>query len=84
MGQDLVLREADRTTVGDAAKKYKGSEPTIYALYKDLGQMDPADLKRLEGRKAGEPVHGAGQSTPLPQPGSCAHDNGPVDHSPIQ
>ena len=26
-----VLREADRTTVAEAAKKHKVSEPTIYA-----------------------------------------------------
>ena len=26
-----VLREADRTTVSEAAKKHKVSEPTIYA-----------------------------------------------------
>jgi putative transposase len=43
-----VLREADRTTVAEAAKKYKVSEPTIYAWRKHFGQMDPADVKRLK------------------------------------
>lgn len=43
-----VLREADRTTVADAAKKYKVSEPTIYAWRKHFGQMDAVDVKRLK------------------------------------
>ena len=43
-----VLREADRTTVAEAAKKHKVSEPTIYAWRKHFGQMDPADVKRLK------------------------------------
>jgi putative transposase len=34
-----VLREADRTTVAEAAKKHKVSEPTIYAWRKHFGQM---------------------------------------------
>ena len=43
-----VQREADRTTLAEAAKKYKVSEPTIYAWRKHFGQMDPADVKRLK------------------------------------
>ncbi len=43
-----VLREAARTTVADAAKKYKVSEPTIYAWRKHFGQMDAVDVKRLK------------------------------------
>ena len=35
-----VLREAERTTVAEAAKKHKVSEPTIYAWRKHFGQMN--------------------------------------------
>ena len=38
-----ALREADRTTVAEAAKKHKVSEATIYAWRKHFGQMDAAD-----------------------------------------
>jgi putative transposase len=43
-----VLREADRTTVAEAAKKHRVSEPTIYAWRKHFGQMEVADVKRLK------------------------------------
>jgi putative transposase len=43
-----VLREADRTSVAEASKKHKVSEPTIYAWRKHFGQMEPADVKRLK------------------------------------
>ena len=43
-----ILREADRTTVAEAAKKHRVSEPTIYAWRKHFGQMAPADVKRLK------------------------------------
>lgn len=43
-----ALREADRTTVAEAAKKHKVSEATIYAWRKHFGQMDAADVKRLK------------------------------------
>jgi putative transposase len=43
-----VLREADKTSVADAAKKHKVSEPTIYAWRKHFGQMEAADVKRLK------------------------------------
>ena len=42
-----VLRGADRTSVAEAAKKHKVSEPTIYAWRKHFGQMQAADVKRL-------------------------------------
>jgi putative transposase len=42
-----ILREADRTTVTEAAKKHKLSEPTIYAWRKHFGQMQAVDVKRL-------------------------------------
>ena len=32
-----ILREADRTTVAETAKKHKVSEPTIYAWRKHFG-----------------------------------------------
>ena len=43
-----VLREADKTSVAEAAKKHKVSEPTIYAWRKHFGQMEAADVKRLK------------------------------------
>ena len=41
-----ILREADRTTVAEVAKKHKVSTPTICAWRKHFGQLDPADVKR--------------------------------------
>ena len=43
-----ILREADKTSVAEAAKKHKLSEPTIYAWRKHFGQMDAVDVKRLK------------------------------------
>jgi len=43
-----VLREADKTSVAEAAKKHKVSEPTVYAWRKHFGQMQAADVKRLK------------------------------------
>nr|WP_256926918.1 transposase [Hydrogenophaga sp. IBVHS1] len=43
-----VLREADKTSVAEAAKKHKVSEPTIYAWRKHFSQMEAADVKRLK------------------------------------
>lgn len=43
-----ILREADRTTVAETAKKHKVSEPTIYAWRKHFGQLEVADVKRLK------------------------------------
>jgi len=43
-----ILREADRTTVAEAAKKHKVSDATIYAWRKHFGQMEAADVKRLK------------------------------------
>jgi len=37
---------ADRTTVAEAAKKHKVSEPTIYAWRKHFGQMEAADVRK--------------------------------------
>jgi putative transposase len=41
-----ILREADRMTVAEAARKNKVSEPTIYAWRKHFGQMEAVDVKR--------------------------------------
>lgn len=43
-----ALRDADRATVAEAAKKHKVSEATIYAWRKHFGQMDAADVRRLK------------------------------------
>ena len=43
-----VPREADKTSVAEAAKKHKVNEPTIYAWRKHFGQMEAADVKRLK------------------------------------
>lgn len=43
-----ILREADRATVAEAAKKHKVSDATIYAWRKHFGQMEAADVKRLK------------------------------------
>lgn len=43
-----ILREADRSTVAEAAKKHKVSDATIYAWRKHFGQMEAADVKRLK------------------------------------
>ena len=43
-----IRREADRTSVAEAAKKHKVSEPTIYAWRKHFGELPPADVKRLK------------------------------------
>ena len=43
-----ILREADRTTVAEAAKKHKVSDATIYVWRKHFGQMEAADVKRLK------------------------------------
>lgn len=43
-----ILREADRTSVAEAAKKSKVSEQTIYAWRKHFGHLAPADVKRLK------------------------------------
>ena len=50
-----VLREADRSSVAETAKKHKVSEQTIYAWRKHIGELSPQDIKRLralEGENA--------------------------------
>lgn len=43
-----ILREADRTTVAEAAKKHKVSDATIYAWRKHFAQMEATDVRRLK------------------------------------
>ncbi len=43
-----ALLEANKTSVAEAGKKRKVSEPTIYTLRTHLGQMEAADVNRLK------------------------------------
>jgi putative transposase len=43
-----ILREADRTSVAEAAKKNKVSEQTIYIWRKHFAGLAPNDVKRLK------------------------------------
>ena len=43
-----ILRESERTSVADAAKKYGVSDQTLYAWRKRFGGMDADDAKRLK------------------------------------
>jgi putative transposase len=47
-----ILREADRTSVTEAARKNKVSEQTIYSWRKHFGELAPADVKRLRTLEA--------------------------------
>lgn len=47
-----ILREADRTSVAEAAKKSKVSEQTIYTWRKHVGQLEPSDVKKLKALTA--------------------------------
>jgi len=44
-----ILREADRGTVAEEARKHKVSEQAIYTWRKRFGELQPADIKRLRG-----------------------------------
>lgn len=43
-----MLREADRTSVAEVAKKHGVSEQTVYLWRKRFGGMDADDAKRLK------------------------------------
>ena len=47
-----ILREAERTSVGEAAKKNKVSEQTIYTWRKHFNGLQPCDIKRLKALEA--------------------------------
>ena len=42
-----ILREADRSTVPEVARKHKVSEQSIYVWRRKFGTLEPADVKRL-------------------------------------
>ncbi len=42
-----ILREADRSSVTEVAKRHGISEPTLYAWRKKFGELEVADAKRL-------------------------------------
>ena len=48
----VILREADRTSVTEAARKSKVSEQTIYSWRKHFGELAPVDVKRLRALEA--------------------------------
>ena len=43
-----ILREADRGSVADAARKHKVSEQMIYVWRKKFGVLEASDVKRLK------------------------------------
>jgi putative transposase len=43
-----ILREADRTSVAEVAKKHGVSDQTLYAWRKRFGGMDADDAKKLK------------------------------------
>lgn len=43
-----ILRETDRDSVAEVAKRNGVSEPSIYAWQKRFGEMEGADVKRLK------------------------------------
>lgn len=47
-----ALREADRTSVAEVAKKHRVSEQTLYVWRKRFGALEPADVKRLRALEA--------------------------------
>jgi len=46
-----ILREADATSVPQAAKKHSVSEQTIYIWRRKFAGMSPSDVKRLKDPK---------------------------------
>lgn len=47
-----ILREADRSSVTEVAKKHMVSEQTIYTWRKRFRTLEPADVKRLRQLEA--------------------------------
>ena len=43
-----ILREADRSSVQEVAKKHGVSEQSLYVWRKKFGGLDPSDVKRLK------------------------------------
>ena len=47
-----ILREADRSSVTEVARKHKVSEQTIYVWRRRFGKLEPADVNRLRELEA--------------------------------
>jgi putative transposase len=47
-----ILREADRSSVAEVARKHKVSEQTLYNWRKQFGQLEATDVKRLRALEA--------------------------------
>jgi putative transposase len=47
-----ILREADRTSVAEAAKKNRVSEQTIYVWRQHFAGLEPSDVRKLKGLEA--------------------------------
>ena len=47
-----ILREADRSSVTEVARKHKVSEQTIYTWRKHFNGLQPSDLRRLKALEA--------------------------------
>jgi transposase-like protein len=47
-----ILREADKASVPEVARKHKVSEQTIYTWRRRFGELQPADIKRLRQLEA--------------------------------
>ena len=47
-----IRREADRSSVAEAARKNRVSEQTIYSWRKHFGELAPVDVKRLRALEA--------------------------------
>ena len=47
-----ILREADRGSVSEVARKHKISEQTIYTWRQRFGTLQPVDVKRLRALEA--------------------------------
>ena len=43
-----ILKDADRTSVAEAARKHKVSDNSIYTWRKHFAGMEPSDVKRLK------------------------------------
>ena len=47
-----ILREADKAPVPEVAKKYKVSAQAIYTWRRRIGELQPADVRRLRQLEA--------------------------------
>ena len=48
----VILREGDRGTFAEVARKHKVSAQTLYGWGKKFGEMEPTDIKRLRELEA--------------------------------